>query len=109
MWLILAINENEILGYVSISADKIECRTINKNIEVTYPFYPSVKICRLAVNKKYKGIGLGNEILASICELIKNISKELGVKFITVDAYFNACEFYVKTHLHQKEFTILRN
>lgn len=35
----LAVNENEILGYVSISADKIECRKINKNIEVIYPFY----------------------------------------------------------------------
>ena len=50
----LAVHKNEILGYVSISADKIECKKINKKIEVKYPFYPSVKICRLAVNQKYK-------------------------------------------------------
>ncbi len=54
------------------------------------------------MNQKYKGIGLGNEILASICGLIKNISKELGVKFITVDAYFNACEFYKKNSFSPK-------
>ena len=98
----LAVHKNEILGYVSISADKIECKKINKKIEVKYPFYPSVKICRLAVNQKYKGIGLGNEILASICGLIKNLSKELGVKFITVDAYLNAYEFYKKNSFTPK-------
>lgn len=91
----LAKCNDEIVGYVSILADKIECKKINKNIPTKYQDYSSIKIGRLAVDERYKGLGLGNEILASTCELIKDISQELGVKFITVDAYFSACNFYL--------------
>lgn len=104
----LAIHESEIIGYVSILADKIECKQIDNTIESKYKNYPAIKIGRLAVNEKYKGLGIGNEILASICELIKEISEEIGVSFITVDAYFNARAFYQKTHLLKKESTILK-
>lgn len=98
----LAIHESEIIGYVSILADKIECKQIDNTIESKYKNYPAIKIGRLAVNEKYKGLGIGNEILASICELIKEISEEIGVSFITVDAYFNARSFYQKNSFAQK-------
>lgn len=91
----LAIYENKILGYVSILADTIECKTISK-IKGKYPSYPAVKIGRLAIDKKYKGQGLGNEILDSICIIIKKISNKLGISFITVDSYCNARKFYLK-------------
>lgn len=99
----LAVWEDEILGYVSILADKVECKKIDKNIPTKYPDYPAIKIGRLAIDERYKGIGLGNEILASICELINDISQELGVKFITVDAYFRACKFYLKNSFIPKK------
>ena len=78
----LAIHESEILGYVSILADRIQCKTITKKKGI-YPEYPAVKIGRLAIDEKYKGIGLGNDILDTICIMIKKMSKKLGISFIT--------------------------
>lgn len=98
----LAIHDDDILGYVSILADKIECGKIDKTIETKYKFYPAVKIGRLAVDERYKGIGIGNEILASTCAFIKDISKELGISFITVDALCKARKFYSKNSFKQK-------
>lgn len=90
----LAIFESQILGYVFILADKVECRKISK--KGFYKDYPSIKIGRLAIDEKFKNMGLGNEILDSICIIITKMSKRLGVSFITVDAYCNARKFYQK-------------
>ena len=73
----LAVYDDEILGYVSILADSIRCRQIDKNISTKYPDYPAVKIGRLAVDKKYKGMHIGTAILDSICKLIKKMSKKM--------------------------------
>lgn len=98
----LAIYKDEVIGYVSLLTDKIKCKQIDKSIQSEYESYPAIKIGRLAVNEKYKGLGLGNKILASISELIKEISEEVGVSFITVDAYCNARKFYLKNSFKQK-------
>lgn len=98
----LAIHEDEIIGYASLLADKIECKKIDKSLKTEYKDYPAIKIGRLAVDEKYKGLGIGNEILASICRLIEEISKEIGVSFITIDAYCNARKFYLKNSFTQK-------
>ena len=91
----IAIYNNRIIGYVSILADKLECKTIKKKNGI-YPYYPAVKIGRLAVDEKYKGLGLGNDILDTISIIIKKMSKKLGISFITVDAYCTARNFYSK-------------
>lgn len=101
----LAIYKTEIIGYVSILADKVECRTITKK-EGKYNYYPAVKIGRLAIDKTYKGIGLGNDILDTICILIKKMSKKLGISFITVDAYCSARKFYLKNEF---KYRIIHN
>lgn len=92
----LAIYEDEILGYASILADSITCKEIDKNIPTKYPDYPAVKIGRLAVDEKYKGMHIGTAILDSICKLIKKMSKRLGIGYITLDAYCSARNFYLK-------------
>ncbi|MDO5479475.1 MAG: hypothetical protein Q4G23_09985 [Clostridia bacterium] len=76
-------------------ADRIQCKTITKKKGI-YPEYPAVKIGRLAIDEKYKGIGLGNDILDTICIMIKKMSKKLGISFITVDAYCTSHKFYLK-------------
>lgn len=99
----LAIYNDDIIGYASLLADKIECKKIDKTLKTEYKDYPAIKIGRLAVDKRYKGLEIGNEILASICELIKEISEELGVSFITIDAYCNARKFYQKNSFTLKK------
>jgi GNAT superfamily N-acetyltransferase len=59
--------------------------------------YPSVKIGRLAVAKKYAGRGIGSHIILSIREMYIYELQRAGCRFLTVDAYQNALPFYQKS------------
>jgi len=58
--------------------------------------YPAVKIGRLAVAKKYAGLGLGKQLLLSVREMYIYEPHHAGCRFITVDAYRSALDFYEK-------------
>ena len=73
----------------------MDCKKINKKLAI-YSQYPAVKIGRLAVDKKYQKYGIGSAILTSTSLLIKEMSKDLGIAFITIDAYYIAKTFYLK-------------
>jgi GNAT superfamily N-acetyltransferase len=60
--------------------------------------YPAVKIGRLAVAKKYAGMGLGKLILKTVEGMFTNEQQRTGCRFITVDAYRNALLFYQKNY-----------
>lgn len=57
--------------------------------------YPSLKIGRLAVNKCAQSSGLGHSILTFIKGWFYKNSKA-GCRFLTVDAYLDAEDFYTK-------------
>jgi predicted GNAT family N-acyltransferase len=57
---------------------------------------PSVKIGRLALNKKFTGKGLGTHILRNILANLKEMSNtKVGFRFIIVEGYAKALNFYV--------------
>ena len=57
---------------------------------------PAIKIGRLAVAKKFAHNGLGSEILMSIIYNVKKIAENnVGLRFITVEGYARAYNFYV--------------
>jgi len=58
--------------------------------------YPAVKIGRLAVAQQYAGLGLGRRLLFSVREMYINEPHHAGCRFITVDAYRSALDFYEK-------------
>ena len=58
--------------------------------------YPAVKIGRLAVSKKFAGLGLGKQLLLGVREMYINQQHHAGCRFITVDAYRSALDFYKK-------------
>jgi len=58
--------------------------------------YPAVKIGRLAVSKKYTNNGIGQFLIFSIREMYVNELHHAGCRFITVDAYLSALDFYEK-------------
>lgn len=97
----LAIYNEHILGFISILNDNIEYKIVKKGIDTKYKHYPSVKIGRLGVNEKFKGIGIGTSILDDICNDIKELSKDIGIKFIVVDSYCNARKFYLNNSFTQ--------
>ncbi|MBR0371909.1 MAG: GNAT family N-acetyltransferase [Methanobrevibacter sp.] len=93
----LAMYGGEIIGYVSLLADTIAYEKIKNDASIRLREYPAVKIGRFAVSKKYSGQHFGQELLDNTCKQINKISLKIGVSFITVDAYCNACGFYSKS------------
>ncbi|WP_337043065.1 GNAT family N-acetyltransferase [Emticicia sp. 17c] len=57
--------------------------------------FPAMKIGRLAVNKNYKGYGVGTLILDYLKKMFID-NNRTGCKFITVDAYRKSLGFYEK-------------
>jgi GNAT superfamily N-acetyltransferase len=102
--------ENEIAAYFCLSCDGLTRNAILTDEEKTYwnrvgrkipnskrrRTYPAVKIGRLAVAKNFAGLGLGKRLLLSIREIYINKQHHAGCRFITVDAYRSALDFYEK-------------
>ena len=58
---------------------------------------PAIKIGRFAIDKKYAGKGLGKFIFRNVLLSILYLSKnKVGLRFITVEAYASAFNFYVE-------------
>lgn len=57
--------------------------------------YPALKICRLATDMQYRGLGLGTLIINMIIASYQRDNKA-GCRFVTVDAYRDALPFYYK-------------
>jgi predicted GNAT family N-acyltransferase len=57
--------------------------------------YPAVKLGRLAVSKQFKGQGVGGFILDGLKQML-TLKTDTGCRFLTVDAYSTALDFYLK-------------
>ena len=111
------IESKEIIGYFSLANDrasltdfenKTEFNRFRRNRFVNgkrMKSYPSVKICRLGINKDFHGKGIGSMLLNFIKSYFLEENKT-GCRFITVDAYNNAIPFYQNNdfqHLKKEE------
>ncbi len=106
----LVVHNSELIGYFSLSADKIVLTNSEKadlalNGEFPITYFPAVKITKLAVDKKFARMGYGTVIL----ELIQGVvySHLFAVRFLTLDAVNEpkVISFYEKngfvTSLHE--------
>jgi Predicted acyltransferase len=59
-------------------------------------YYPSVKIGRLAVAKKYAGNGFGRIILNTVKSMYYDDVQKAGCRFVSVDARIEICDFYTR-------------
>ena len=86
---------------------KKKCLLARVNIinfaEIYYPIQkrhlsniPSVKIGRLAIDKTFKGKGLGRIIIDTIINHCIDLNEDQACRVITVDAYAQAVNFYHK-------------
>jgi len=96
---------NEIIGFFSLLADSIELKHVRdkktkesiKNHLPKVKKMPAIKICRFAINKKYSNKGIGSHIMRNVIFNIKTIAeKDIGLRFVTIEAYAKAYEFYTK-------------
>lgn len=89
----LCLYENKVVAFFSLSADSIK---INKKLKIAYRTYPAIKIGRLAVHKDFQRMNIGSILIDWIIGLCLELRKDIGVRFISVDAYNqeNTISFY---------------
>jgi GNAT superfamily N-acetyltransferase len=101
--------EDETIAYFCLSHDcltkdnesKSSWNKVNRTIanEKRRRSYPAVKIGRLAVSKKFTGLGFGKFIIETVIKMYITAKQQAGCRFITVDAYRSALPFYEKNDL----------
>ena len=104
-------NDEQTLGYYSLLNDSLQLREdmfasksqFRKFLRELMPHpkrhlktIPALKIGRLAIDKSFKGKGLGSVIMANIISKCIKMNKEQACRLITVDAYKQAIPFYQK-------------
>ena len=87
----LCLYDGIVVGFFALSADSIE---VNEKLEINYPMYPAIKIGRLAVHKDYQGKRIGSTLIDWIVGFCLELRKDIGVRFISVDAYKKVKKFY---------------
>ena len=97
----------DVIGYFSLAHDRISLTDFPRNSAYNrfrkkffaqgkmFKSYPALKICRLATDKRHRGSGIGAMLVNMIIASYKNENKA-GCRFITVDAYADALNFYFK-------------
>ena len=97
----------DVIGYFSLAHDRISLTDFPSNSAYNrfrkqffaqgkmFKSYPALKICRLATDSRYRGEGVGTMLVNMIIASYKKESKA-GCRFITVDAYAGALDFYFK-------------
>ena len=104
-------NDEQTLGYYSLLNDSLQLREdmfasksqFRKFLRELMPYpkrhlktIPALKIGRLAIDKTFKGKGLGSVIMANIISKCIKMNEEQACRLITVDAYKQAVPFYQK-------------
>lgn len=106
-YIIERISDKKVVGYFSLANDRIAIKDFPSNNEFNrfrrHRFvnekrltnYPSVKLCRFALNNEVKGKHIGSFLLDFMKRYFVSDNKT-GCRFMTVDAYRSAEPFYKK-------------
>lgn len=99
-------DQGNIIGYYSLLNDKISrqdvANAIWRKVKKLFPHgkhfssYPAVKIGRLAIAYRYKGKGIGRNLIKIIKMTLSETQTISAFRFLTVDAYLSATAFYEK-------------
>ena len=98
--------EGRVAAYFSLLNDKISRLEVTnsqwKTIKDFFPSgkrfrsYPTVKIGRFAVSIDYRGQSIGTDLMILIKTLLNQNQNYAAFRFLTVDAYLSAVDFYQK-------------
>ena len=102
-------NEKQTLAYYSLLSDSFRVEETNFTSKTQYKNFlrelvphpkrylkgfPAIKIGRLAIDKTFKGKGLGGMIINAIIADCIKINQKHACRLITIDAYKKAIPFY---------------
>ena len=91
---------NQPVGFFSLCCDAIKLSSTEKEEEFgmdkQHKDFPAVKIARLATSASHKKRRIGTIMVKYIIGMALEFSKKIGCRFITVDAYPNSVDFYMR-------------
>lgn len=93
----LADDGVSVIGFVTVSAGQVATSALSAQAKL--PRYPApvLRIGRLAVDERYQGKGVGQDLLAFALRLAVEFSQRVGLYAVVVDAkHDQAKAFYVK-------------
>jgi len=94
----VAVENNRIIGFVTISAGHIEIEDLPISARRKLPRYPLpiLRLARLAVDESAKGQGVGAQLLRFVLKFAVRMSRDFGCIGVVVDAKRDAIDFYSK-------------
>ena len=107
-YLVQTRTSGEVLAYFSLANDRISITDFENKTEFNrfrkrrfvnekrLKSYPAVKIGRLAIASRYKGKGIGRNLIKIIKMTLSETQTISAFRFLTVDAYLSATAFYEK-------------
>ena len=104
-------DEGAIVAYFCLLNDKISRQDVTNNqwkkIKGGFPerkqfsSYPAIKIGRFAVSMKYKGRNIGTDLMNLLKSMLYHSPNYSAFRFLTVDAYLSAIDFYRKNEFRE--------
>ena len=89
-------DKSNIAGFVAVSAGEITPTKLSSVTRSRLPEYPLpiLRIARLAVDKRFQGLGLGKKLLRASFELALDMKSRYGCVGVVVDAKPESVLFY---------------
>lgn len=90
-----------VIGFIALSCSEIDIRngyTLEDCPHANrYETLPAVKIVRLAVDERYRGFGVGENLVALSIAIVNDlIVPDIGCRFLIADAKREAVNFYLR-------------
>jgi len=100
----LCMIDEIVIGFVSIANASIKInKKHKKEMKYQYPEFPSVRLGRLGVDNRYKRKGIGTYIAKWVSGKSQDIGHEMGIRFVSLDAYEKSVKFYKKLGFHIRD------
>lgn len=92
----LLVENEEIIGYFTLSAAEIRCDSLSDKQKKGLPRYPipAIRIARFAIDCRFRGKGYGKTMMRYALTKCVSVALNVGVVFVIVDAKPNAISFF---------------
>jgi predicted N-acetyltransferase YhbS len=92
----VALQDESILGFITVSPASLDADDLPSGRKMPpYPV-PVLRLARLAVDHRARGLGIGKALLRFALELAEHMRDELGCVGVLVDAKEQAADYYRK-------------
>src|SRR5688500_13908466 len=87
-----------IAGFATVAASEVAPHVVSEGKRKRLPKYPLpvLRLARLAVDERAKGVGIGSLLLRFVFQLARQMAEDIGCVAVVVDAKPGAVAFYEK-------------